>query len=175
MKQFYATAAAILVFAVAPLHAQEEADPFARYKQAKGMQEAHQDRFALFNQCRTMGVNALVTGTTAGFDFTSERVRELTENRLRVARLFAEEEPLAFLEVLGIVAGDGFGIVVRYVRWLHDPHADAIGAAGTWVHVIAGTHGNDVDGTLYALSEVIDKFILEYQRFNDPWECFAGG
>ena len=93
----------------------------------------------------------------------------MVENRFRAASLYDEAEPTAFLWVRVLVVGRAFGFVLRYSRRLHDPLADISGWADTWGYVNVGTHGNSAEGVLQALSEQIDRFMLEYRRVNEPW------
>ena len=142
------------------------------------------DRFELFNECRSMdllveeldGVEGL-DSDAAAIGLTEDRIRTLTESRLRAARLYGGDSLLPLDYVLyvriGVLVsenrrGGAYSIDVNFRKLLHDPVADDIGMATTWRADSYGTHGGDSGFILQSLSEHLDRFILEYLRVNEP-------
>jgi len=139
----------------------------------KAKVEREIDRFELFNECRSMQL--LVEGLpddTLVVGLAEERIQTLADSRLRSARLFASTFDLlasawASLYVNVAVTGPAFSYTVAFDKRLYDPVSGEDGTSTTWDVRVFGTHGGDGGYILQALSESMDKFLLEYLRVNE--------
>ena len=134
------------------------------------------DAFGLWNECAPIGL--FVGGLpddAADIDLTKERIQTLAESRLRAARLYGEVALYRpFLHVnVGVLVSENrrsgaFSIDVLFYKHVLDVVSDRFGPAVTWDTGGAyGTHGGDAGFILQAVSERLDRFILEYLRVNE--------
>ena len=99
---------------------------------------------------------------------TKERLQFAVESRLRGARLYSEERRAPYLHVPVTIGGGGYSVAVTYNKRLFDPVSNQSGVASTWHASITGTHGGDPEFVVSTLSELLDEFLTEYLRVNDP-------
>ena len=137
------------------------------------------DRFSLYDDCEPMRlVIEDLSDDAAAIDLTEARIRTLVESRLRAARLFTTnplvanfESPVrprvrAYLYVSVLVVQTTFASSVRYEKSVEDVASGVTRETPTWAHLLAGN--SDEGGyVVQAISEQIDKFILEYLRVNE--------
>ena len=133
------------------------------------------DTFQLWNKCAPIWL--FVGGLpddTADIDLTKERVHTLAESRLRVARLYGGVVlGLPFLQVgIGVPVSENrrsgaFVVHVSFHKFVHDDISDHYEYAATWDTWNYGIHSGDADYILQAVSEQVDRFILEYLRVNE--------
>ena len=145
-------------------------------------------RFNLYNACRPMGLRVWASpGSRAPADDASEsaisrwledhqrfndRFRVAAESRLRAARLYADLSDDAktngtFLYIAVSVAGPAMCLRVEYVKRLRDPLSGETFPAGTWMESSTGTHSGDDGFIVQSVSELLDKFLVEYLRVNE--------
>ena len=143
-------------------------------------------RFNLYNACRPMGLRVWASpGSRAPDDDASEISRWLgdhrrfndrfhvaAESRLRAARLYADlsndaETHGAFLYIGVNVVGPAMCLRVEYVKRLKDPVSGETFPAGTWMESSTGTYGGDDGFIVQSVSELLDKFLVEYLRVNE--------
>ncbi len=126
------------------------------------------ERFQLFAECRPM---SLVFGNRrvdeAKIGLTRERLQTLAEGRLRGARLYDAEVPnFLAINVSASIRG-AFAVEVSYYKGLYDFATDQFGMAQTWTRGSFGEHSRDPGIILQGLSDLLDRFILEYLRVNE--------
>ena len=142
------------VLLVSPVHAQENV-------------ESSIARFQLFNECKPMRLTVEGLPDDAGkIRLTQEQVRTAVESRLRSARLYDAAE-LPYLYVNVNVFGPAFGVRVEYNKYFLDTASGEFGMATTWNTGGTGTHGGDAGFILSAVSQHLDKFLVEYLRVNE--------
>ena len=74
----------------------------------------------------------------------------------------------SYLYVNVNVVGRAFSIGVGFRKWLWDPSTDEFGFAETWSSASSGTTGaSGGNFIMQALSEHLDRFVLEYLRVNE--------
>ena len=128
--------------------------------------------FALYNGCSPIDVVAFVDVDVDGDDddygVTVARIRDLAESRLRGARLYAESWILSGLMADVTFFDRGFSVEVSFWKLLEDTAASRRARrTRTWIATRRGTHGGDGDYVMYQLSELVDRFLLEFLREND--------
>ena len=96
---------------------------------------------------------------------TSERVQTIAESRLRAARLY-DADSLFNLHVRVSVLSRVFFIEVAFNKVLFDVASATIFEASTWEQGSIGRSG-DPGFILQGLSELLDRFILDYLRVNE--------
>ena len=119
------------------------------------------ERFQLFNACESMSLLAIVLDQEL-----RERVETMAESRLRAARLYDADadrsavSSLLSIEIFGVV-GQAEVVMLSYFKPARDSFSERWFLAGTWeVH---GMYRDSVQG----LSELLDRFVLEYLRVNE--------
>ena len=125
------------------------------------------DAFALWNECAP--IDLIVEGPSDGaaaIDLTMERIQTLAESRLRAARLY-DAAALPYLYVRVVVLGGAFNTKVSFNKWLRDDVSEKNGIAETWDTGRLGTHGGNAGFILQGVSELLDRFVLEYLRVNE--------
>ena len=125
-------------------------------------------RFELFTHC--MSIDLLVEVSTrhsSKIGLTKESIQNITESRLRSARIFSNEIRGGFLVVGVYVIGQAFTVRVEFAKRFIDPLSDELGIATTWETSATGTHGNDPGFILSSVSGFMDKFLVEFLRVND--------
>ena len=126
------------------------------------------ERFELFNECRPMELIVEdLPDDAADIDLTEERIQTIAESRLRAARLYEAQGLNPFLSINVAVFGPTFNLLVEYRKPLYDPASDTTRPAITWTSGVIGTHGGDAGYILQALSEYLDRFVLQYLRVNE--------
>ena len=125
------------------------------------------DCFGLFNRCEPIGLHVYVESN--GLGLTDERVRTVAESRLRAARLF-DQESGPFLAINVDLPEDRnlFSYDLSFLKWMTDDVTKDMGLVGRWETSRFGTHGNDAGFILQGISELMDSFINEYLRINEP-------
>ena len=128
-------------------------------------------RFKLYNDCRAMRlvIENLEGKYAKEIDLTRDRLRSLTESRLRAARLYTEESSKANGAMLYVnvqVVGPAFWVRLEYKKSLRDPVTTSTLGATTWQRGTLGTSRNR-GYILQSLSEYLDNFLVEYLRVNE--------
>ena len=133
------------------------------------------DAFGLWNECAPIGL--FVGGLpddAADIDLTKERIQTLAESRLRAARLYGEVALYRpFLHVnVGVLVSENrrsgaFSIDVSFQKYLRDAVSGRSWDAATWESGNYGMHSGDADFIMQAVSEHLDRFVLEYLRVNE--------
>ena len=110
-----------------------------------------------------------LTSDASDIGLSDEMIQTAVESRLRSARLYRSE--VAFIPYLYVnvhVVGRSFSITLEYRKILYDADfAHASGAATTWKLRSVGTHGGDAAYIVSAVSQDMDKFIVEFLRVNE--------
>ena len=136
--------------------------------------EQQLERFQLFNRCRPMQVLIGFQGrdrTALGLNET--RLSAAVESRLRSARLFTKDRSASNGSILYAhihIVGAAFSISLVYEKSLRDPVTTTELTATTWRSSFLGTHANDGNSLVQTLSEMTDRFLVEYFRVNEE-EC----
>ena len=73
----------------------------------------------------------------------------------------------AGLNVQVVVVGRAFSIHISYEQYVRNVAAGESWYAPTWRDGSTGTHGGDAGYILQAVSEHVDRFIVEYLRVNE--------
>ena len=129
--------------------------------------ERRMNRFQLFNDCRP--IDLAVEGLSEDarkIGLTKESLITAAESRLRSARLYdAEASNHIYINVN--VVGMALNVLLEYNKELLDLSSGEFGTAMTWRTGSTGTHGRDASYIRSAVSEKIDKFLVEYLRVNE--------
>ena len=157
--------------------------------QTESYQASPYERFQLFNNCRPMRLHVSSLGAAADIGLTEARIQTLAESRLRAARLYdawktsyedirsgkAEEriyDPSLKVTIEAFSRtnrGGAVSLKVQFRKVLQDPISGRDGVATTWERGSYGTYsGDDTDFVMQHLSELVDEFVLEYLRLNEP-------
>ena len=100
---------------------------------------------------------------------TKERIQIAAESRLRSARLYTATlnftNGVLWISVHGVE--QAFQINASYMKVLFDPVSEQSFPAVTWSESATGIHARDAAFILQGVSELLDKFILEYLRVNE--------
>lgn len=124
-------------------------------------------RFELFNDCKPMDLVVERLHDDAGkIGLTKARLQAAAESRLRSARLY-DSDAAAYLYMNVAVASPAFSIRLEYRKRVFDPASVKSGYAATWNTGSTGTHGGDAGYIVSALSEKLDRFLVEYLRVNE--------
>ena len=127
------------------------------------------DRFKLFNECRPMRLLVEeLPADAAEIDLAKASIQVAVESRLRSARLYDSESTFGpYLYVNVNVVGRAFHTSLEYKKLFHDLASDVTGTASTWDISFTGTHGGDSNYILSGISELMDRFLVEYLRVNE--------
>lgn len=124
-------------------------------------------RFELFNDCKPMYLLVEKLNDGAGkIGLTKARLQAAAESRLRSARLY-DSAATAYLYVNVSVVGMAVSIRLEYNKRVFDVATGELGVATTWDTGSTGTHGGDAGYIVSALSEKLDRFLVEYLRVNE--------
>ena len=139
--------------------------------QEVGLVDGLSKRFRLHNACRPMElVVEDLDKDSKAIGLTKDRLQVTAESRLRAARLYTDsmsESTLAYLYVRVSVLGPAVSVDVQYKKYLFDPGNASNGFATTWQSSSTGTHGKDAGYIVQIVSEIVDKFLVEYLRVNE--------
>ena len=83
------------------------------------------------------------------------------------ARLYDSEFTGPYLYVNVNVVGMAFNTSLEYNKPVHDLASDVTGVASTWDISLTGTHGGGSNYILSTISELMDRFLVEYLRVNE--------
>ena len=126
------------------------------------------DRFELCNTCRPMRLLVEDLDKSAkAIGLTRDRLQVTVESRLRAARLYTEDYAGHGLSVRVGVVRRSFGLTAEYFKRLSDPVTGETSIASTWQEVSFGAHGDNPGFIVQNLSEIVDKFLVEYLRVNE--------
>ena len=126
------------------------------------------DRFKLFNECRPMHlILESLPADAAEIDLAEASIQVAVESRLRSARLYDSELTGPYLYVNVNVVGRAFNTSLEYNKPVHDLASDVTGVASTWDIGFTGTHGGGSNYILSTISELMDRFLVEYLRVNE--------
>ena len=135
-------------------------------------------RFELFGFC-----NPMATRIQARFRedvdpnnhwVAVDRVHNLVESRLRAARLYlAPDSYFAGLDIHDRLSihflfnGRAVFVELSYEKHLDDPSSGERALVSTWTLRSLGLHNRDGNSLMQTLSEMVDRFVLEFLRVND--------
>lgn len=103
-------------------------------------------------------------GTKIGL--TSNRMRTVTELKLRKEGMKIIEKSTCFLHVNAMIVGNAFRVKLELHEKVKISRLDAFYVATTWQDEIIGTHGNDPEYIVSALGELLDVFLNDYYKAN---------
>ena len=153
--------------------------PLAGVLDAQGV--SGEERFDLFTNCDTLSSRVTVQGRPeeeAESAELEERIRTMVEGRLRVARLYIDDnDPNIFVRararrlprlVVNVTTlSPAFWYAVSLRKRLHDGITNEWEGAFTWVDTALGIYSDNTDYIFRTVSEALDRFILEYLRVNE--------
>ena len=132
----------------------------------------------LYNACRPVRLGVSLLGDDAKeIGLRRERIMDSLEARLRGLRLFqaysldAVNDPNdAMFSVEVQVFRQAFHVEVSFSKELVDPRlgVDNLVHTSVWSNSIMGIHGGSSAFVGDALTELVDGFILDYLRVNEP-------
>ena len=132
------------------------------------------DRFRLFNACRPMMLAVEGRPPDAqAVGLTEERIQLAAESRLRAAQRYTESGEKANYATLYIgfsVVSPSFNrhaanITVEYHKLVTDLATNSNALAPTWKTGRTGVGGGDAN---FIISSLLDEFLANYLRVNDP-------
>ena len=97
---------------------------------------------------------------------TSERIRTIAESRLRAARLY-DANSSVYLYVRISLLNPAFVTEVAFNKMLLDAYSKSVQRATTWQDGRIGRYHGGAGFILQGLSELLDRFILDYLRVNE--------
>ena len=103
-------------------------------------------------------------GTKIGL--TSNRMRTVTELKLRKEGIKIIEKSTCFLYVNTMIVGNAFRVKLELKEKAKISRLDAFYAATTWQNEMVGTHGNNPEYIVSALGELLDEFLNDYYKAN---------
>ena len=123
------------------------------------------DRFALYNRCAPMGlVIKSLPDEAAGTGLTVAQLSALAESRLRVIGLH-ESDASTFLQV----AASRDAVQLRFMKPVIDLASSESRTIPTF-SASAAVRDGTATGVMLELSKLLDLFLAEYRRVNEP-EC----
>lgn len=126
------------------------------------------DRFNLFTYCFPLSlVIERFDSNHASAGVTKDAVRIAVESRLRSARIYDAESDLFLYVNLGVI-NNAYSIEVSLMKLLEDPASGITNYGQTWRSGSFGTFG-DADFLISGLSGLVDEFLVEYLRVNEPY------
>ena len=151
---------------------EEEREKFSEF--AKDFSTKNEERLKFFNVCEPFYlVIEDLNDDAKEIGLTKDRVQNLIESRLRSARIYKDGSaylPITFtrpyLYVNINVVGRAFSVSLEFKKPVTDEYEHA-GLAPTWDVSSTGTHGKDPRFIVSVLSELMDKFLVEYLRVNE--------
>lgn len=106
---------------------------------------------------------------------TQSRLESRTAVRLREVGLKSNFQSFAFLYIDAIVVGGAYSINIIFNRPMYYYEANQFDKsrsssiyAGTYRKSITGMHGDNIENIVNALDVLLDDFIADYLRTNDP-------
>lgn len=130
--------------------------------------EERSQRFQLFADCRPMRLLVEYLPPDASkIGLTREAIQAAAESRLRSARLYRSIRLAPYLYINVNVFRRSFNIRLAFKKKVHDPLSGITGIAVTWNAGSTGTHGGSASYILSALSQHMDKFLVEFLRVNE--------
>ena len=129
--------------------------------------------FQLFNHCEPIGVSVGVSlvdiDRSVRRRLTEDRVRTAVESRLRAARLFDSRVDLGPYLLVAVDASDtAFLVTMNFHKWMMDEASGNLRLGGAYPLGTYGTHGDDADYLLGVIPGLMDQFINDYLRVNEP-------
>ena len=101
-------------------------------------------------------------------DLSEDIIQTAVESRLRSARLYQSDIALPYLYVNVHVFQRAFSIRLEYKKYLYDAQfAHRSLFATTWSLNSLGTHGGDAGYIVAALSQDVDRFLVDFLRVNE--------
>ena len=134
----------------------------------QGMSSEGVARFQLFADCQPMYLLVEdLPSDASDIGLTQESIQAAAESRLRSARLY-DSDPFPYLYINVNVVGKAFAIILEYNKIVYDPLSGLNFSAPTWDSSITGTHGGSrANFILSSVSELMDKFLVEFLRVNE--------
>ena len=121
--------------------------------------------FSLYNGCKPMMI--FVSSDDTDEAPTEAEIRVIAEGRLRAARLYEKVSLNSFFEVVVRTTSTAFLVVASYNKRGTDDASGVNSLATTWDDAAFGSHGGNSEYILNAVSNLMDRFILEYMRVNE--------
>lgn len=129
--------------------------------------QAMNDEFGLSTNCQPIGLFVLIDNNQKELELDEETIQNAVESRLRSARLYDDSWSSSQLEVYVHVVGLAFNITLSLEKFVTDSITGHPGIAKTWQTIATGTHGNDENYIVSAISQYIDSFLVEFLRVNE--------
>ena len=131
---------------------------------ADGQQAANPaDRFKLYNLCAPIGmVVETLPGDALGRGLTEAQLEKLIASRLQAVDLYAADAP-TFLHV----AVSRYAVQLGYMKPVIDVASSETETIRTFSHSAEVRDGTAAGGIL-ELSKLLDRFLVEYRRVNQP-------
>ena len=123
----------------------------------------------LYADCGNMSVAVEDLDADAGeIGLTKSAIQNALEARIRSAKLYASIGGAPqFIYANVMVVGKAFSIRLGLYRWIKDAGFGLDGFVVVWSRATTGTHGQDSQYIVGALSQLVDAFIVEYLRANE--------
>ncbi len=125
------------------------------------------EEWKVYDQCKPMrlgvGVKSLPEDAKK-IGLKEESIINLAESRLPAARIYNKDAD-SYLYVGVSMFREAFNVSLQYKKPVL--FYNQWGMATTWDANAVGTHGGDANYILSAISEYMDKFILEYLKANE--------
>ena len=103
-------------------------------------------------------------------DLTDDAVQNALEARIRSAGIYQTVEDGAEQFILAriMVTGQAFSVELELNRFVANAGYGHGGIVRVWDDMTLGTHGYDAPYVLGHLSRMVDRFVVEYLRANEP-------
>ena len=126
------------------------------------------NRFALFAECRPMGlIVESLPSDAEKIGLTEESIQAAVESRLRSARLYSSRLVRHYLYINVNVVGRAYAISVQFNKEVRDLFSKINYLTATWNIGSTGTHGNSAAYILSNISQQLDRFLVEFLRVNE--------
>ncbi|MDE2980279.1 MAG: hypothetical protein OXU74_03700 [Gemmatimonadota bacterium] len=130
--------------------------------------ERQRELFQLFTNCEPLVL--AVTVEDAGEEangLDEEAVSRAARSRLRSARQYTESG-LNLVSIEVHIVGYAFAVDVELWKTMFDPVTEQYNRAVTWQYGSTGTHGGNGTYVVSQVQGVMDVFLDEYLRVNEP-------
>ena len=131
----------------------------------------YRDPHLLYSNCASMSVfGTLLQEPDGRIDLTAAAVESALEARIRSARVYGNPDDGArqFVVAHVTVYQDAYIVELGLHRRIADAGYAVGGTVRVWADQFIGIHGHDAQRVLGALSQMIDGFVVDYLRANEP-------
>lgn len=130
--------------------------------------ERRYELFALFTNCEPVVLSVEVHNDGDALNgLDEETVTRAARSRLRSARLFVESGA-NLVSIYAHIVGRAFSLEVQLWKTVFDPATELYLRAVTWERGSTGTHGGDGAYVVSGVQRMMDQFLDEYLRVNEP-------